>query len=115
MVTNCNLTIAFLDKLEETRILNSHEAAFRKIVKSHILNLLAMQKAYWRQRFTQRLMQFGDENTKVFHAMASERYRQNVICQIADDTGRMVLTIVRRVLFFNDFKRRLDTSVATSM
>jgi hypothetical protein len=51
---------------------------------------LRMQNQYWRQRFTQRMTQFGDENTKFFHSMATERFRKNVISQIMDDTGRMV-------------------------
>jgi hypothetical protein len=51
---------------------------------------LRMQNQYWRQRFTQRMTQFGDENTKFFHSMATERFRKNVISQIMDDTGTMV-------------------------
>jgi hypothetical protein len=35
-------------------------------------------------------MQYGDENTKNFHDMATERYRKNVIRQILDSNGRMV-------------------------
>jgi hypothetical protein len=49
-----------------------------------------MQQAYWRQRYTQRIVQYGDENTKFCHAMATERYRRNAIYQIMDDTGRMI-------------------------
>jgi hypothetical protein len=84
------LTIAFLDKVEEFRPLLAYERLFRNIIKTHIKNLLAMQKEYWRQRFTSCIVQFGDENTKFFHAMASERYRLNVISRLMDDTGRMV-------------------------
>jgi hypothetical protein len=51
---------------------------------------LRMQNKYWRQRFTQRMTQFGGENTNFFHSMATERFRKNVISQIMDDTGRMV-------------------------
>jgi hypothetical protein len=69
LVDNCNMTIAFLDKLEELRSLHSHEAKFRKVIKSHLGNLLFMQREYWKQRFTQRVMQFGDETTRFFHAM----------------------------------------------
>jgi hypothetical protein len=36
------------------------------IIKGQIHNLLSMQNTYWRQRFTQRLVQFGNENTKFF-------------------------------------------------
>jgi len=75
-----------------------------------------MYKAYWRQRFTQRLVQFGDENTKKIHAMATERYRTNVICQIMDVNGRMVSDHNEKsALFFQEFRRRLGTSVDTSM
>lgn len=89
LISNCNITISFFDKLE-IRNLYPQELSFRVVLKAHIKNLLAMHQAYWRKRFTQRLVQFRDENTKFFHAMATERYRRNVICQIMDDTIRMV-------------------------
>jgi hypothetical protein len=67
------MTIAFFDKLEELRTLSHHEFKFRGIIKRQIHNLTTLQNIYWRQRFTQRLVQFGDENTKFYHAMATER------------------------------------------
>lgn len=107
LISNCNLTIAFFDKPEEIRNLYPQEASLRDIMKSHIKNLLSMQNAYWKQRFTQRVMQFGDENTKFFHAMATERYRRNVICQIVDANGRMVADHNEKsALFYQEFKRR---------
>jgi hypothetical protein len=66
LIANCNMTIAFFDKLEELRSLYPQEFIFRKIIKVHIGNLLRMQNQYWRQRFTQCMTQFGDENTKFF-------------------------------------------------
>jgi hypothetical protein len=61
-------------------------------------------------------MQFGDENTKFFQAMAIERYRTNVISQIVDENGRMVTKHSEKsALFFQEFKRRLGTSVGISM
>jgi hypothetical protein len=57
-------------------------------------------------------VQFGDENSKFFHAMATERYRKNVICQILDDTRRTIIDHTEKsTLFYNEFKRRLGTSV----
>lgn len=70
-----------------------------------------MQTAYWRQRFTQRLVQFGDENTKFFHAMATKRYRKNVVYQIMDENSRMVLDHSEKsALFHQEFKRRFTTN-----
>jgi hypothetical protein len=69
-----------------------------------------MQNDYWRQRFTSRLLQFGDENTKFFHAMASERYRKNIISQIMDGPGRMISDHGgKSALFLQEFKNSLDT------
>jgi hypothetical protein len=100
LIDNCNLTIAFFDKLEEIRTLYLVESKFRTIIKDHVRTLLRMQNQYWRQRFTQRIMQFGDENTKFFHFMATERYRRNAISHIVDATGKMVQFMVAKVLFF---------------
>jgi hypothetical protein len=48
--------------------------------------------------------------------MATERYRKNVICQILDDNGRMVSDHGEKsALFYQEFKRRLGTSVGISM
>jgi hypothetical protein len=90
LIANYNMTVAFFDRLEEIRALYPNELKFRDIIKEHIRFLLRMQNQYWKQRFTQGIMQFGDENTKVFHSMVTERYRRNVISQIVDGSGRMV-------------------------
>jgi hypothetical protein len=75
-----------------------------------------MKTAYWRQRYTQRVMQFGDENTKFFHVMATERYRSNVISQIMDSTGRTVNNHGEKsALFYQEFKRRFGFAVETNM
>jgi hypothetical protein len=100
LIANCNMTIAFFYKLEELRPLSHHEFKFRGIIK----------------RFTQRLVQFGDENTNFFHAMASERYRKNVISQIVDSSGRMIVDHTEKsALFYQEFKSRMGCSIPTSM
>jgi hypothetical protein len=58
------MTIALFDKLEEIRDLFSQKVKFRVIVKDHIKNLLAMQREYWRQRFTQRVIHLGMKTQK---------------------------------------------------
>jgi hypothetical protein len=61
-------------------------------------------------------MQFEDENTRFFHAMATERHRKNVISQILDESGRMISDHGEKsALLFQEFKRRLGTSVRISM
>jgi hypothetical protein len=86
------------------------------IIKGQIHNLLAMQNTYWRQIFTQRLVQFGDENTKFLHAIASERYKKNVISQIVDNSGRMISDHTEKsALFYQEFKSRMGCSVPTNL
>jgi hypothetical protein len=110
------MTIAFFDKLEEFSPLSHHELKFRVIIKGKIQNLLAMQNTYWRQRFTQRLVQFGDENTKFFHAMVSERYRKKVISQIVDNSGRMISDHTNKsTLFYQEFQSRMGCSVPINL
>jgi hypothetical protein len=110
------MTVALFDRLEEIKTLFPNESKFRDIIKEHIRFLLRMQNQYWKQRFTQRIMQFGDENTKFFHSMATERYRRNVISQIVDGSGRMVQDHGEMsTIFWQEFKRRMGSSVGVSM
>jgi hypothetical protein len=110
------MTVAFFDRLEEIRPLCSSELKFRVIIKEHISSLLRMQNHYQKQRFTQRVMQYGDENTKFFHSMATERYRRNVISQIDDGSGRIVEDHGElSSIIWQEFKRRLGSSVGVSM
>ena len=58
-----------------------------------------MQKIYWKKKFTDRRVKYGDANT-FFHAMATEIYRQNIISQIQDSDGRMVSDHMEKVDLF---------------
>jgi hypothetical protein len=54
LLKQCNAVLLVLDKLEESRPLNTPEKCFRDILKKHILNLLQHQKDYWKKRYTMR-------------------------------------------------------------
>jgi hypothetical protein len=108
--------VAFFDTLEEIRDLFPQEAKFRIIIKRQIQALLRMQQTYWKQRFTQRFVQLGDENTKFFHAMATERYRRNNISQILNSDGSMVTDHQEKsLMFWEEFRKRLGVTVQTEM
>src|SRR3954470_3799440 len=71
------------------RPLTVPESNFRRIVKLHLEKLLHWQHVYWKKRCTQRYIKVGEENSKFFQAMASERHRRNSIAslQLADGTS----------------------------
>ena len=87
LIEKCNWVILLLDQLEELRQLSVPEFNFRNIVKTHLKKLLRQQSDYWRQRCTIRWVKLGGENTKFFHAKATERYRCNAITSILDENG----------------------------
>jgi hypothetical protein len=47
-----------------------------------LLNLLEAKRIYWKLRSTIRWVKFGDENTKLFQAIASQNFRRNHIAQL---------------------------------
>ena len=90
LIQNCNQALLELDKLEDQRPLSLPEANFRHIIKTHLLKLLRFQNEYWRKRCTIRYIKFGTENTKLFHALATERYRKNSIATLKTPDGATV-------------------------
>jgi len=79
LINNCNKVIGFLDSLEDRRLLYNTEINLRNLVKKHLRTLLHYKKEYWRKRFTNNKVKFGDECTKFFHSMATISYRRNTI------------------------------------
>jgi hypothetical protein len=78
--------------------------------------LIYCQHIYWKQRYTEKLVKWGDENTKKFHARATERFRFNVISQIAAEDGRLVTEHTEKAaLFWHEFKNRMGVSVQPQM
>jgi exonuclease III len=86
-IHNCSWVIALLDGLEETRSLSRPEKNFRKIIRCHLAKLLEAKRIYWKQRATIRFVQLGDENTKLFQAMATHTNRKNNISQLFLENG----------------------------
>ena len=82
LIANCNAVIFFMDQLQEERFLSRPEFNFRNIVKVHLKRILLMQSDYWKKWCTMRCVQLGGENTKFFHAKATERYRHNTVAGI---------------------------------
>jgi hypothetical protein len=74
LVQHYNLVIFYLDKLEEFRSLYLPERNFRLIIKKKLHHLLQCQHEYWKQRYTEKLVKWGDENTSFFHARATKRF-----------------------------------------
>jgi hypothetical protein len=87
LIQKCNKVILLLDELEEYRPLFRAEFNFRKLVKLHLEELLLAECKYWKKRCTIRWIKQGEDNTKFFHAMATERYRRNNISVLKDGSG----------------------------
>jgi hypothetical protein len=69
------------------------------------------QNAYWKKRCTIIWTKFGDENTKFFHYMATERYRRNNISTLISDNGDIANThAAKEEIIFQSFKQRLGSS-----
>ena len=115
-VANCNEVLGILDKLEEQRTLYIQENNFRNILKKHILKLLKFKQEYWKKRYTVRWTKFGDENTKFFHAAATERFRQNTITRLETEDGRVIHEHFHKAaILFENFKGRMGQTAEPQM
>ena len=114
LIQACNDLIMLYDTFEDFRSLSNVEWNGREIVKRHLLNLLEMQRAYWKQRATIRWVKFGEANSKYFQAKATIKYRVNHIASLHDDLGNTHREHNAKAnILFNAFKKRLSTSVPT--
>jgi hypothetical protein len=100
-----------LDGLEEQRPLSLVERNLRKHIKAHLLNLLEAKRMYWKQRSTIRWVKFGDENTKLFQAIATQKFRRNYINQLQLQDGSVAMEHEHKAaVLWNSFKDQLGQS-----
>ena len=115
-IDNSNKAIFYIDTLEDLRRLSRPEWNFRIIIKRHLLNLLHYKTLYWRKRCTIDRVQFGDENSKYFHATATISYRKNHISQITAMDGRIITDHgAKAVVFWSAFKDRMGITTMPRM
>ena len=116
LIGNCNAVIGHLDSLEELRLLYSPELNLRLILKRQLRTLLRYKNAYWKKRFTNNKVKFGDECTKFFHAMATISYRRNAIPQLLNENGAWIQDHDGKAgLLWNAFRNRLGVPSDTIM
>lgn len=108
--------IYLLETLELLRDLSLPEWNFRNLICDKLINLLKMQRIYWKQKDKIRWIKEGDGGTKFFHAHAIIRHRRNTISALTDDQGLVWIAHEQKAcLAWKSFKARLGTSEAGNM
>ena len=73
--------------------------------------LLHLQYLYWKKRCTIRYIKVGEENTKLFHALATERFRRNSITSLQQCDGTVISEHSQMEgMIWNAFKGRMGVS-----
>ena len=117
LTVDCSKVILHFDQLEEVRPLTRPEFNFRKLVKFHYEHLLKLHYIYWKQRCTIRYIKVGEENSKKFHAMASERMRRNSISSLKTSSMLDPVTDHAQMagILWASFKSRMGQAQGISM
>lgn len=115
LIQNSNEVLLFLDDLEDHRGLFLQEANFRSALKKHLNKLLSHQNEYWRKRCTIRYFRFADKNTKLFQALATERFRHNSIASLRHGDAVVLDHAGKEGILYTSYKERLGTSKPTTM
>ena len=84
--------------------------------KSADFEIIGVQEDLLEKRCTNRWMMLGEENTKFFQSIATERFRFNTVSQVLDHNGQTVhLHEQKASLFPYSFKNRMGVSNSPQM
>lgn len=115
-VTNVKTVLSLLEIIEELRDLTLVEWNFKETLIEKLNQLLELQRVYWKQRSKIKWIKDGDAGTKLFHASATIKHRNNLIAQLQKGNGEIVLNHAEKEkILWGAFKDRLGQSEFTSM
>jgi hypothetical protein len=83
--------LSLLEAIEEHRDLTVLEWNFKNLLIEKLNELLDLQKMYWKQRSKIRWVKDGDAGTKLFHAHATIKHRNNLIAQLEKANGEIII------------------------
>lgn len=63
----------------------------QKELNAHLQEILATEELFWKQKSRETWLQEGDRNTKYFHALVKMRRSHNLICQIKNGEGNIIV------------------------
>jgi CRISPR/Cas system-associated endonuclease Cas1 len=81
-IENVESILSLLEIIEESRDLTVAEWNFKEELNAKLNQLLEQQRTYWKQRGKVRWVKDGDAGTKLFHANAAIKHRNNLIAQL---------------------------------
>jgi hypothetical protein len=115
LINNSSYVLALIDGLEEQRPVSLMEKNFREELRVHLLILMESKRVYWKQRSTIRWVKFGDENTTLFHSIATHMVRRNYITSLQAIDESLVTDHDKAAFTWTSFKERLRQSKDTTM
>jgi len=115
-LNNVKVILSLMEIIEECRDLTVMEWNFKETLNEKLSHLLEQQRVYWKQRGKVRWVKDGDTVTKLFHANATLKHRNNLIAQLQKGNGEIVLNHAEEEkVLWEALKDRLGQSDFTSM
>ena len=105
-----NITLANLERAQESRNLTPEETDFKKYLKTKALGIAAMQKARACQHSWLTWIRKGDTNTRFFQLHANIRRKKTFISALSGDSGVVVSQENKSRLVLTHFSNLLGTT-----
>lgn len=100
--------LLLLDGLEDQRPLSTLEKRFRRLVKEYLSTLIESRRIFWKQRNTIRWVNLGDENTSIFHNMATISHKKNFITCLSIHGDSVIFDHDQKVqILWDSFRKRM--------
>jgi hypothetical protein len=110
-----NEIIHRFDIAQEDRTLGPLEFELRKLLKTRVLGLAAIERSRRRQASRVTWLREGDANTRYFHIKMNSRRRKNYVHTLTTDQGILTAHEEKEAAFHRHFSRVLGTAEAPSL